>query len=79
VGNSSGSNADAPLAERWNGSSWVLQSAKMPSTADGAFLRAVSCVSTTMCMTVGSRFAGSSNTTLIETWGGAGWSNLTSP
>ncbi len=60
----------AALIERWNGSTWALQTAPSPA---GAVLFAVSCVSTTSCETVGEDNAG----TLAEHWNGSTWSTQT--
>ena len=49
--NSAGSTV--PLAERWNGSGWSLQTASTPAGATAAVLAAVSCVTATACFAVG--------------------------
>src|SRR5215831_1154613 len=51
------------LAERWNGTSWQIQSAPSPP---GAFLSGVACTSSTACTAVGGSNAG----TLAERWDG---------
>lgn len=45
---------DEPLAERWNGTHWVIQKTPSPSGAMGSTLAAVSCPATTTCTAVGS-------------------------
>jgi hypothetical protein len=49
------------LAEAWNGTRWVVQTAPDPSGAVyGSGLEAVSCSSATACVAVGSYESGSS-------------------
>ncbi len=65
------------LAERWNGTRWVIQSTpKVPSSPDNEFA-AVSCSSTTACTAVGSssKVVGSRGAlvTLAERWNGTRW------
>lgn len=42
-----------PLAEHWNGTSWLTQPIPLPAGADGGTLQAVSCSSPTSCLAVG--------------------------
>ena len=60
-----------PLVERWNGTSWSVQSAPNPSegTAEEA-MRAVSCSSSTSCVAVGT----AASKPFAETWNGTSWS-----
>ena len=62
------------LAERWNGSSWTIQSTPNPSGAKAAVLSAVACPSTSLCTAVGN-YTNSSGVqvTLAERWNGSGW------
>jgi hypothetical protein len=60
--------AGSPLAERWNGTSWTIQT--QPGTSDNSYLLGVSCATTSFCMAVGYTLAGSS---LAETWNGQSW------
>jgi len=64
------------LVERWNGSSWSIQSAPNPSegNAEQAML-AVSCASSTSCTAVG--MAASKPT--AERWNGTAWSLSSAP
>ena len=68
--NSAGTNL--PLAERWNGTSWALQS--VPATT-GGHLRGVSCTSASACTAVG--YAG--NNGLADRWNGTAWKTQTVP
>jgi hypothetical protein len=64
--------ANQPLAERWNGTSWTLQSVPKPTGASSAQLSQVSCFSATVCMAVGP--AG-----LAERWDGHIWTVTPTP
>jgi hypothetical protein len=74
----------APIAERWDGSSWTLQTLPRPATAAG-FTRdtqpeAVSCSAPTACTTVGTFNDSSGNLdTLAERFDGTSWSVQTTP
>jgi len=76
--NSSG--AEVPLAERWNGTEWSIQSTPSPSGATHSILSGVSCPSTTACKAVG-RYHNSSGkeVTLAERWNGTEWSIQSTP
>lgn len=70
------------FAERWDGSSWSLQSMPRPAGAIGAQLSQVSCTSPSACVAVGfyttseaQFFSG----TLIERWNGVNWSIHSTP
>jgi hypothetical protein len=75
-----GSGAKAPLAERWSGSEWKVQTAPSPSGAKWAALAGVSCTSSTACTAVG-RYLNSSSVevTLAERWNGSEWSVQSTP
>ena len=47
------SGVEAALAERWNGTSWSIQSTPNPQTASATRLRGVSCASSSWCSAVG--------------------------
>jgi sugar lactone lactonase YvrE len=70
--NSSG--VKGPLAERWNGTAWALQSPASPSGAKWTALTGVACSSATACTAVG-RYMNSSSVevTLVERWNGTTW------
>jgi hypothetical protein len=54
-----------PLAERWDGTRWMLEAARKPFGQHSAELQAVSCTSNRACTAVGN--------TLAERWDGSGW------
>ena len=64
------------LAERWDGTSWTIESTPSPvhGTA-GSFLNGVSCVAASACIAVGS----SGPRTLAERWNGTRWSIESTP
>lgn len=64
-----------PLAERWNGSAWSVQTVPFPEGSEDAVFGGVSCPSATVCEAVGS----SLGTTLAERWNGSAWSVQTTP
>lgn len=64
---------DTPLAERWNGTSWKIQSVPSPAGGQNPTLAAVKCTSGTWCVAVGSYTASSGSQTLAESWNGTGW------
>jgi len=64
----------APLAERWNGIEWTLQSTPTPSGSEKASLNDVSCVSLSACQAVGYyRNKSGVYFALAEQWNGAEW------
>jgi len=68
------SDADYPLAQRWNGSSWKIQHTPHPAgTISG--LGGVSCSSATACIAVGSYLdpVTHDDLTLAEVWNGSSW------
>ena len=69
----SSGNPAAPLAERWNGTGWSIQST--PNPAPGGLLAAVSCTSASACTAVGNLngTAHAGSTTLVERWNGTTW------
>jgi hypothetical protein len=66
------------LAERWNGTSWAIQTTPNPSGASASYLFAVSCGSATACAAVGYSLD-PSYTALAEGWNGTTWSLQTTP
>lgn len=67
-----------PVAERWGGTDWTLQSTPaLPSCATGTMcqLTAVSCPTASMCVAVG----GESYGPLVEVWSGGSWTIQTIP
>ncbi|TMB91861.1 MAG: hypothetical protein E6J45_04350 [Chloroflexi bacterium] len=69
-----------PLAESWNGASWVIQSTPVPNGALGSALSGVSCRSATVCTAVGF-YVNSSGVRLplVERWNGTAWSIQAAP
>ena len=69
------------LAERWNGTKWVLQSTPKPVTgANGSELLGVSCPSARACIAVGdSNITDSKSDTLAERWNGRKWAIQPTP
>ena len=75
-----GTGTQVALAERWNGKSWSLQTAKIPTGATGSALSAVSCSSDISCTATGNYTNGSGVTVpLAESWNGTSWSLETAP
>jgi hypothetical protein len=60
------------LAERWNGTSWSVQSTPNPTGAVSSNLSSVSCTSATACTAAGNSVT-SQNGSLIEAWNGTSW------
>jgi len=71
----------APIIEQWNGTTWTIATAPVPSGMSGATLTGVSCPSASFCMAVGIGFNGDSgsDTTFAEQWNGTFWSVSTTP
>jgi hypothetical protein len=64
-----------PIAERWNGSTWTLQSVPVPAGATSSELYAVDCSSSSFCMGVGFYINGSGKTRgFTAVWEGTSWS-----
>jgi YVTN family beta-propeller protein len=74
-----GSGAVVPLAERWDGSAWTIQTPpNPPPEATATRLRGVSCLTETDCLAVGDYTnAGGSTKPLAEHWNGSSWTILT--
>ncbi|TMB92272.1 MAG: hypothetical protein E6J45_03130 [Chloroflexi bacterium] len=65
---------DAPLAESWHGTTWVLQTTRNPSGSQATRLLGVSCVSSTACTAVGYSTASSGTEAMLaERWNGVSW------
>jgi hypothetical protein len=63
-----------PLAERWDGTTWAIQTT--PSVGQASALSEVSCTSAAACTAVGSA---NNNTTLAERWDGTSWTIQSTP
>jgi hypothetical protein len=72
------SGTQVPLAERWNGTSWKLQSTPNPAGSLETALNGVSCTSATDCTAVG-EYETSAGMTLAELWDGSAWQLQTTP
>ncbi len=57
------------LAERWNGSSWTIQTTAPPPSNTASELAGVSCPTTTACVAVGTY----NGFVLAERWNGSSW------
>jgi hypothetical protein len=69
-----------PLAERWNGSSWAIQTPGPPIGARASYLSGVSCTAATACTAVGYYFPSSGPAqVLAERWNGSGWAMQSPP
>ena len=73
-------NVTVPLAMRWNGSSWTVQTAPMPAGAQSSVLADVACSSSSLCTAVGYTVNGAGVTVpLAERWNGTSWSMQPTP
>jgi hypothetical protein len=68
-----GGYAQAPLAERWNGSRWSVQSVPAPPGSAGGLFSAVACTGAAGCAAVGGYTAASGPRNLAERWNGTRW------
>jgi subtilisin family serine protease len=69
-----------PFVERWNGTSWLVQSIPAPAGSPYARLQDVSCVSSTECVAVGYyKNASGVWVNLSALWKGGTWSLLNTP
>ena len=69
VGSSSENSTNIPtvtLAERWNGTSWSLQTTPDPAGAKISVLDGVTCTTAGTCVAVGHFWNGTSTQTLVE-------------
>lgn len=71
--------ATLPFVERWNGTSWSIQSLTLPVGTSNAKLIDLSCTSASACVAVGYVEAtGAPRRTLVEVWDGTSWTPQTS-
>jgi hypothetical protein len=67
-------NGPLPFAMRWNGSTWSLQSVKLPGETNFGWLYGVSCTSGTFCMAVGAyEKIGQGTFLMAQKWNGTSW------
>ncbi len=65
----------SPLAERWNGTTWSIQTTPTPSGSTGSALLGVSCSASNACTATGVSVAASGTPQpFIENWNGLIWS-----
>jgi hypothetical protein len=63
------------LAERWDGTSWSVQSTPNPTGATASGLDGVSCTSPTACTAIGGAVRkGGASVLMAEVWNGTSWS-----
>jgi hypothetical protein len=75
----SGEAYPVPLAERWNGSAWSIQTVPVSAEYQGSRLYSVSCPSLTTCYGVGTHGSSESENQLgplAEEWNGSEWSSV---
>jgi hypothetical protein len=66
------------VAERWNGTTWAMQS--IPTPTNGGKLGGVSCTSASACTTVGYQYNSNMTAlTLAEGWNGTTWAVQATP
>jgi hypothetical protein len=69
-----------PLIEHWNGTSWKIQSAPLPSGGQDSVLEGVKCVSATFCVAVGNYHnSAGTGVALAEFWNGTRWKSQSAP
>lgn len=67
-------NGPLPFAMQWNGTSWSLQSVKLPSKTNFGWLNGVSCTASNACIAVGSyELIGTGTFTMAQKWDGSNW------
>jgi hypothetical protein len=82
VGYRDGHRSVYPIAQRWNGTTWALETVPTGPDARLSTLLAVSCSSATSCTAVGAyqkHGYGSRSFTLAESWDGSTWTLRSSP
>jgi hypothetical protein len=72
------SGAEFPLAEKWNGTSWQLQSTPSPAGGTSVELNGVACTSGSSCIAVGD-YQSSGGEMLAERWNGSAWTIQSTP
>jgi hypothetical protein len=74
------SSSSATLAERWNGTRWVIQSTPNASSPPASFLQGVSCTPASACTTAGYYYnSAGAPATLAERWNGTTWAIQQTP
>ncbi len=70
---------DAPLVERYNGTTWSIVPVPMPSGGNGAYFTGISCTGPAFCAAVGVQFPGAFQQNFAEVWNGTVWSITATP
>jgi hypothetical protein len=74
VGSSSVSGVSSGLIERWNGTTWTVQTLTPPASTTNSELFGISCTSTSACTAVGYyEVAGNPRRTVAYRWNGTSW------
>jgi hypothetical protein len=71
------SGTEDPLAEMWDGQSWLSETPPNPTTGSDATLTGVSCTRSTSCTAIGTE--STSGPSFAESWDGNDWSAETIP
>lgn len=80
VGSYDDGSATWALAERWNGTTWALQTIPRPSGATVSQLSGVTCITSTFCVAVGGYVdALGVQQPFAATWNGTSWTQSTVP
>jgi hypothetical protein len=83
IGSYASPGVSSALAERWNGSTWAVQSMPTPPAGTTYTLNGVSCPTSNSCFAVGysSTESGAKQAPLVESWNGTSWtvSSVPSP
>jgi hypothetical protein len=76
-----GEEAEAPLIEHWNGTSWSRMASPSPGSGelDFAELTSVACPSASNCNAVGVAFSETGGSSLAEHWNGKKWTIVKTP
>jgi sugar lactone lactonase YvrE len=71
-----------PIAERWNGTAWTMQTVPNPSGSEGSELAGVACMSATSCIATGSGYNNEAKGPyfpVVDIWNGTAWTQMTLP
>ncbi len=81
VGRATISGAFQPLIERWDGSTWTIQTSTLPATGNAGEFNGVSCTSATACSAAGyfRDATTSSKHTYVSRWNGTSWTHQPTP
>lgn len=67
------------FSEKWNGSTWTVESVPNPVGSNGANLRAVSCSAPSACTAVGFYDTKTGQVAMADRWNGSQWSSQVLP